>query len=151
MFKLLRHPSVVAALVASFFLAVGWFVTGHFVERSSADAAKREVRLGHLLRIYRVVDATVRENNLATTAQERQNSLSQVPEALGEIQLLGTEREVELARQAARELSRGGGADLMPLLVELRESLREEMGLKRVSAPILFVEIPSAERDAVEQ
>ena len=151
MFKLLRHPSVVAALVASFFLAMGWFVTGITGELSSAHAAKREVRLGHLLRIYRVVDATVRENKLATTDQERQHSVKQVLQALGEIQLLGTEREVELAQQATRELIRGGGADLMPLLVELRESLREEMGLKQISAPILFVEFPSAESDAVEQ
>ena len=50
--------------------------------------------------------------------------------AIADIQLLGTQKQIELAQQFAVQMSQTGRGDSLELLIQLREDLRKELKLK---------------------
>ena len=52
---------------------------------------------------------------------------------MADIQLLGSRRQAELATELARTMASDGQADPAPLLLLLRDDLREEMSLEALS------------------
>jgi type VI protein secretion system component VasK len=61
--------------------------------------------------------------------------------AVADIQLLGTPKQVKLAKTFALEFAQNGTASLDELTENLRNSLREELQLEVVSDPIVYLRL----------
>lgn len=59
--------------------------------------------------------------------------------AIADIQLLGSPHQVALATQFAIEMARDRTSSLNDLLFDLRQSLRSELELERVSEKVIFL------------
>lgn len=69
-----------------------------------------------------------------TVAERRRRTRDAVESALSDIILLGTETQVRLAAQAARDMVAGQRVDLAELVVALREHIRHTLDLEPVPA-----------------
>ncbi len=84
--------------------------------------SRREARIAVITQAYRKLEAAVHR----PTGDPR---FKEVESALADIQLLGSEEEIELAHKFMREFQEGGDVGL--LLQGLRNSLRKTLGLPK--------------------
>lgn len=112
----------ILALIAGFLIVVaGWFATGVLNRRS----VRRATRIDYLLSAYRRLDAaTERPMDAACEAD--------LESAIADIQLLGTQKQVGMADQFARDFASDRSAEVGSLLEDLRRALRGELLLDRV-------------------
>jgi hypothetical protein len=121
---------VVPALVALVVVALTHFFT---VSRETAGR-RREQRIGYLVAAYRGLSKANNHPRLWEVA----NDLEQ---AISDIQLFGTPQQIKLAQHFSEELGKTQVADLDPLLTELRNSLRNELGQKAVPGRVLWLKV----------
>jgi hypothetical protein len=62
-------------------------------------------------------------------------------QAISDIQLFGTPEQIRLAQRFGEALAKAQAADLDPLLFELRNSLRKELGQKSVPGRVLWLKV----------
>lgn len=89
---------------------------------------RRELRVEYLLSAYRTM-ADTPERPLYRGSLDARG----FEKAVADIQLLGSRRQAELATELARTMASDGQADPAPLLLLLRDDLREEMSLEALS------------------
>jgi len=118
--------------MAAIALYVGWAITvaialgGWLVTQAQArHATRRNMRINYLLDAYRRLDRASNRPLTASTAQD-------IEAAVSDMMLLGTSTQAKLADQFARTFSADGAAEAMPLLMDLRDSLRREAGLEQL-------------------
>lgn len=66
--------------------------------------------------------------------------------AIAEIQLLGTQKQIELAQQVAVQISQTGVGDTLELLMQLREDLRKELGIYPVERDLKILRFQTDHR-----
>lgn len=123
-----------AALVPFFSAIVGAAVGGLVVHRTAlardARNEQRARRVEHLISAYqRLSAASNREGNL------NPEQAADLEAALSEVMLLGQRTEIGAARAFMVTFATEGGAELDPLLIALRSSLSEELGLDPTPLP----------------
>jgi hypothetical protein len=111
-----------AAIIASVAIAVGgWLVS----QAQARRATRRNMRIEYLLDAYRRLDRA--SNRVLTPETSRE-----LEAALGDIMLLGSASQVDLAVEFVRKFASERSADSQPLLLELRNSLRQELLLSQL-------------------
>lgn len=119
----------VIAVVSGVALAVaGWVVT----QAQARRATRRNIRIEYLI-------ATYRNLALASHRPLTPELAREMEAAIVDVQLLGTTRQVELAREFAKEMAAVGSAPADSLLHDLRASLRHELLLKPVTSNSFIV------------
>ena len=119
------------AIVAGVLVAVaGWLVNEFFARR----AIRRNLRIEYLLSAYRRLEHA--SNRQMTDAHE-----AALEEAVSDIQLLGSPRQVEMATAFARKFAEDQRADTERLLEDLRASLRRELQLEPVPPQRMWLRI----------
>ena len=121
---------VVPALVA--FAVVG--LTHAFSINRDRENKRREQRLGYLVSVFRALSKANHHPRLYEVADE-------VEQAVVDLQLFGTPERVRLARKFATDLGTTQEADMDALLIELRNSLRKELGRKPVTQNVQWLRI----------
>lgn len=113
-------------------LFVGWAVTvaiavgGWLVSQAQARRATRSnMRINYLLDAYRRLARSGNRPLTSGTAQD-------IEAAIQDVMLLGSPSQVKLAEQFGRQFANEKGADLVPILMDLRSSLREELLLEEL-------------------
>lgn len=101
-------------------VAAGWVVNSI----ASRRALRRDARIGYLLSAYKTIDDLIGR-------KWREPEIRAMEAAISDIQLLGSLQQIKLAEQFARELQ-SLPADALPLLLDLRASLRRELLLEPV-------------------
>jgi hypothetical protein len=118
-------------LVVTTALAIGGWYVVHRLSMNRDQANKRhELRIQYLLEAYRRLEKAAHRGDLAVYARDLES-------ALADIQLLGTERQVQLAHDFAVSMARDRTAALDPLIADLRSELRQQLGLGPVSDRIV--------------
>lgn len=112
---------LVSALVALVVVSL----THAFTSYRDRQNRRREQRINYLVNVYRAFSKANMHPKLYEVAGE-------LEQAVADVQLFGTPKQVRLVRQFARDLGTEQSAQINDLLVELRESLRAELG----AAPI---------------
>ena len=126
--------SIIASLVVAIvLLAIRIFVMQRMQTQRQRENRQETERLKSLVAAYRSLAGSFSP----ATSEHR----SQVEEALGDIVLFGSIRQVELAARYALGATRGEAVDYQPLINELRSDLRRQLGLEAI--PITF-ELPAA-------
>lgn len=105
-----------------------------FTHRRDIERDRRQQRIDYLVTAFRALTKGVNHPRLYEVADE----LSQ---AIANIQLFGTPEQVRLAQKFAVELAANKAASMDDLLMQLRDSLRCELGAEPVSGRVLWLHI----------
>jgi hypothetical protein len=117
--------SIIASLVvAVVLLAIRIFVMQRMQTQRQRENRQETERLKSLVAAYRSLAGSFSP----ATGEHR----SQIEEALGDIVLFGSVRQVELAARYAIAATRGETVDYQPLIVDLRSDLRTQLGLEPI-------------------
>jgi len=109
----------------------GWF--GHHLSmRRDLAGERRKLRVSYLLEAYRRLEGAANRDDTSRCRPDYES-------AIADIQLLGSPRQVSLARQFAIEIATKRTSSLDDLLFDLRQSLRAELELESVSEKIIFL------------
>jgi len=115
--------SIIASLsVAVVLLAVRIFVMQRIQQRRQRENRQETERLKSLVAAYRSLAGSF-------SPAEGEHRV-QMEEALADVVLFGSIRQVELAAQCARALTRGESVAYQPLIDALRSDLRMQLGLE---------------------
>ncbi|HMN82975.1 MAG TPA: preprotein translocase subunit YajC [Burkholderiaceae bacterium] len=121
--------SIIASLVvAVVLLAVRIFVMQRVQQRRQRENRQETERLKSLVAAYRSLAGSF----TPATGDQR----AQLEEALADVILFGSIRQVGLAAGCARELMAGGQVQYQPLIDDLRSDLRTQLGLEPIPARI---------------
>jgi hypothetical protein len=107
----------VSAFVALFVVALGHA----FSVRRDRQNRRQEQRIDYLISVYRAFCKANHHPRLYEVADE-------VEQAIADVQLFGTPAQVQLVQKFADELGTRQEAPLNEILIELRDSLRMELG-----------------------
>jgi uncharacterized membrane protein YgcG len=126
--------SIIASLVAAIvLLAVRILVMQRVQQHRQRENRQESERLKSLVNAYRSLAGSF------TPAEGEHRA--QVEEALAEVVLFGTLKQVEMAAHCAHALIRGETVDFQPLIADLRLDLRIQLGLDPIPS---FIDLPSA-------
>lgn len=115
--------SLVSAIIGG--LIVHWLNV-----KREVNNARRNLRIEFLLQSYqRLINASNRGADLSSKYRDDLES------ALSDIVLLGKHEEIEAACNFMKDMSKGKGGTLDPVIESLRNSLRRELGLEQTALP----------------
>lgn len=121
-------------ILATISLAViGWIVGYYFTTRKDINQKRRDISIEHLINAYRVLT-----NDISHRNQSRENN-TKLENILSDIQLFGTEEQIEMAKKLADTVAKGGEFQLDPLINSLRNNLRKMIGLKKVTGNVRWL------------
>lgn len=121
--------SIIASLVVAVaLLAVRIFVMQRVQQRRQRENRQETERLKSLVAAYRSLAGSF----TPATGDQR----AQLEEALADVVLFGSIRQVDLAAGCARDLMAGGQVQYQPLIDDLRSDLRTQLGLEPIPARI---------------
>jgi len=109
-------------------IIIGYLILYFINLRLSSKAKRRELRLTYLIEAYTAIERYA-FRKLGTELED----------AVATIQLFGTEKQIELAKQVAIDLTERKQADFDELLLDLRNSLRRELKLKKYEGGIVHL------------
>ena len=110
---------------------IGWIVVYILAIRQNTQIKKKEVTIEYLIQAWgKLEKASNRKDNRYNT---------EIETAIADIQLFGTNRQIELAQQFAEEIARNKESSALDLLVLLGEDLRKELKLESVPRKFKFL------------
>ena len=127
----------VSAFVALLVVALGHAFSSH----RDRQNRRREQRIGYLISVFRAFAKVNNHPRLYEVAGE-------LEQAVADVQLFGTPKQVSLVQQFATELGTLQTADLNDILVELRDSLRAELGAESISTRYVWLRIGEKKEDS---
>ncbi len=118
---------VIAILIPT----VGWIVGYLFKQKNDIANARREKRIDFLLKTYLKLENCIKRSPVKVG--------SDLEEIVSEIQLMGNLYQVNLVKKIACDIAEMHNADLEPLLISLRNDLRNELQLEKSNEKIQFL------------
>lgn len=109
---------------------MGWWAVHRLSLNRDQENKRRDLRTQYLLEAYRKLERSANRGDLVREYAEELES------ALGDIQLLGTENQVYLAREFSVS------KDLTMLLADIRSELRRELKLEPLTGPPVAYRFP---------
>lgn len=110
---------------------IGWPIGYYLSKQIDKQSKKKEIRVSYLITAW---------NLLECASCRKDTKLNyKIEEAIAVIQLLGTEKQIELAQAFAKEIAENGDASANRLLNVLRDDLRDELSIKKTSKPFKFL------------
>jgi hypothetical protein len=120
---------IVTVLVA----VAGWIFAGWLSSRRDTANKRRDLVVQHLIDAYKIFTQEIghREKSI--------ESITKLENLLSEIQLFGSRTQVELARKLSNQVAQDGASEIDPLVEEMRNSLRKELGLEPVEGATIWL------------
>ena len=112
---------IVPVVIAVVLLAIRMYVLLRVRHKRQREARQEAERLRYLVIAYRSLAGSF----TPATGEHR----AQLEEALADVVLFGSIKQVELAAACVQALMRGEPVDYQPLIEELRADLRNQLGL----------------------
>lgn len=130
---MLDLEKIIKDLMGWFLIIFGWVVAHQLTAVRDRNNKRRESRVSYLICAYRNLEAASSREKIGGTDLGRN-----FESALADIQLLGTEKQAELALNLARGIAeKRPDTSAGPLLCCLRDDLRKELGLGSITTPPL--------------
>lgn len=114
---------------------IGWIVLYYLAIKKNKRIKKKEITTEYLIEALRRFEkASNRTDN---------KYLNEIETAIADIQFFGTKQQIILAQEFVEEFSKTKKGNSLELIIELRESLRKELGLERVPNKFRFLRCTS--------
>ena len=117
--------SLIISAIAIVSTVCGWFVIHNMSRKRDLENQKKEMRISYLINAFRRIEDSVNRTD--------PDKLFLLESAIADIQLFGTKKQIELSIKSANDLAKNRQADNKPLLMDLRNDLRNELGLEPVT------------------
>jgi hypothetical protein len=122
---------LIPLLITTLVVIIGWYVVHFFTAKRDQENKKREIRVQYLIEAFRL---------LANASQRKPEPNSQyfrdMESAVADIQLLGTESQIESLNAFLKEFASKGSGSLDDLLSDLRNDLRHELKLPEIKEKV---------------
>lgn len=122
---------IIKILSTAVIAVFGWIVAHYFTSRREVKNKQREIKVEYLIGAYQKL-----ENCIHRHPKDVGKDLESV---VANIQLFGSEKQIELAKKIANDISKKGSADLESLLKSLRTDLRKELQLSGNDINVQFL------------
>ncbi len=132
---------IITALIA----IAGWLVAGWLSSLRDTANKRRELVVQHLVDAYKVLTQEIGQRE--TTS----DSMRTFEDLLSEIQLFGSKSQVEIARRLSHETATNGTSEIDPLIEDMRDSLRKELGLQPVEGNTIWLRFTDASSRAIDE
>jgi hypothetical protein len=119
------------SLIASLVTISGWFVFDHLASDRTRRDKIRELRFEYIINTYRQLASAVQREPMPGSKYFRF-----MEAAASDIQLFGTEKQIEYLNEFLDEYERSEQGPADKLLFDLRADLRREMGLSKAAGII---------------
>jgi len=120
-------------LVTITLAVIGWISGHYFTNRRAIHSKRRELVTEHLVNAYRVLAHDVSHREIT---KERREKLENI---LSDVQLFGSNGQVDLARSLADDAAQNSVFELDPLINSLRNDLRSELGLETIKGNVRWL------------
>jgi hypothetical protein len=124
-------------IISSIIIVIGWFIVHYFSQKRDFNNKKREIVIEYLIKTYRVLANDVLQRNLLSSPESKKA----LEDILSDLQLIGSEEQVQMARELADAAASGSDYDLSPIINNLRQSLRQELKLKHIEGNIIWLRL----------
>jgi hypothetical protein len=123
----------VTIIVSTLVAVTGWFVGNRLSADRERASKRREVATSYLIDAYRLV--------AGATARPLGPLARSLEQAVEDIQLFGSAKQVQLAQQIIDEINESGArggqlASWTPLITDFRDELRQELALEPNLVPV---------------
>ena len=119
-------------IISTVIIAVfGWIVAHYFTSRREVKNKQREIKIEYFIDAYQKLENCIQRN-----PKDVGKDLEGV---VANIQLFGSEKQIDLAKKIANDISKNGSADLESLLKSLRKDLRKELQLSDNNSNVQFL------------
>jgi hypothetical protein len=115
-------------LITTAVALLGWLAVHRFNVYRDQLNKRREIRIQYLIEAYRRLEQASHRADM----QKREDFES----AIADIQLLGSNRQIDLTLKVIDSIAKNGFATVNPLLEDLRGELRKELNLEMASEEI---------------
>tara|TARA_B100000315_G_C14233418_1_gene432055 strand:+ start:181 stop:579 length:399 start_codon:yes stop_codon:yes gene_type:complete len=119
-------PLLITAIVA----IIGWFIAHQLSMSRDLKNKRTDLKVKYLIEAYR---------KLENISHREDPNMQDFETAIADIQLLGSQKQVELAQNIAKEFAKTKCADMDDLLKDLRQNLRKVLGLEELSSQDLTI------------
>jgi len=117
---------------------VGWYILHFFSGKRDFKNKKKEIRINYLIEVWRKLNDV---SNREKTKVKQTKRIEATEQIVADIQLFGTKKQVELIEKILAGLKEQPQISLDDLLDDLRQSLREELGLDKITGKVHFFRI----------
>jgi hypothetical protein len=112
---------------------LGWVIGHYFTTKRDVSLKRREISLGHLINAYRILTNDISHRPETKEGNEKLETI------LSDIQLFGTEKQVQLSKELIDVVASGGEFPLDPLINDLRDDLRKQIGLSEIEGNVKWL------------
>lgn len=123
--------SIVGWIISGGIVIIGWLFAHKFASNRDRRNKQREIRISYLVEAYRDI-------GLAASRDKNSDQFKKLESAFHNIQLFGSSSQLDKFHAAVDRWKIDGGADLSPLLSDLRDDLRNELDLPPSKIPFTF-------------
>jgi hypothetical protein len=129
---------VLQVFISAFVAVIVVALTHLFTSHRDRENKRREQRINYLVSVFRSLAKANNHPRLHEVADD-------LEQAIADIQLFGTPEQVRLAQQFATDLGTKQVAEMNSLLMDLRDSLRAELGRLPLTGRIVWLRIQRKE------
>ncbi|CAE6711969.1 hypothetical protein [Xanthomonas arboricola] len=142
------NPYIPATILALF----GWWLVHRLNSRRDRVNAERNMRNTELAKVYAVLLRTGIYGTLTKTDDSGKVTWinEDLEDAVGKIYLYGTKRQVDLTKQYVQSWADTDGADGTKLLDDIREHIRESLGLPPVAGTPSYLRVDIKRKKAAD-
>jgi len=128
-----QYFELIKLLATVILAALGWIIAHYFTARRDKKNKKRELSLQHLISAYQILTNDISHRYLTDERNER------LEKVVTDIQLFGTPKQIEFAKKLSYDLADKRGFELDPLINDLRNDLRKQLGLDNVIGNVTWL------------
>ena len=111
-------------------VVIGWVITDCLAKRRDIENQKRKIRTDYLVNVFRFLATSVSNRNLS------EEDWRKLEDIIADIQLFGTPRQIHLLKTMTRKMVEDDTFDLDPILNDLRDHLRHDLGLESIDGNV---------------
>jgi hypothetical protein len=126
---------LIPLLVTTTLAIFGWFIAHRLAAARDRQNKRREMRATILIEAFQALEFSAHRIYNTETSPP-------IEKALANVQLLGTAKQVMIAKEMIECFAADGSIDWMPLLLDLRDDLRTELGLETVPREFRHLRCP---------
>lgn len=136
----MEYVQIIVTIVLA---VIGWIIAHRFTNFREIAQKRRELTTKVLIDSYYVLTNDIAQRELT---DERTSKLEFT---LSQIQLFGTEEQVDLVWEFIQNRVNRNEASLDPLIKSLRNSLREDLNLSRIDSNVSWIRHKKEDLDSI--